>query len=162
MATNYSLTPRIGGPSAADTEVRTPKAFGVCPGPEKPLKRFCGNLRSRATPLKRGVNERTNRSENDDTRFTPQGVVLRPVHTVVASLLLLLLLTWQSAVAASERGVPPAKHRPELSPLWDVAGGTNAPTKRQWDRKRKELKRQWMEFLGPFPKRIPPLNEAAD
>jgi dienelactone hydrolase len=47
---------------------------------------------------------------------------------------------------------------PQLSPLPTAFGGTNADARLDWNRARKDLKRQWIEFLGPFPRRKAPLE----
>lgn len=39
-----------------------------------------------------------------------------------------------------------------------ATAGTNAAARQEWSRARKDLKRQWIEFLGPFPRRKVPLD----
>jgi dienelactone hydrolase len=63
----------------------------------------------------------------------------------------------QAAAPAGSSTVPP-----QLTPLLapSPSGASRSPPKKVWAKKRQELKQQWLEILGPFPKTKPPLMTA--
>jgi dienelactone hydrolase len=77
-----------------------------------------------------------------------------------------LFSTLQSPAFAEENlseriHVPPAqtpKDSPQLSALLQTANGKTISTKEQWLKQREVLKREWLKFMGEFPKQRAPLK----
>src|SRR5690349_8583044 len=69
---------------------------------------------------------------------------------------LALLSTLGGALFAEWRQAPPepASGFVHLSPLLVDAAGKPITTRAGWQRRRKEIDRQWRDFMGPFPRRV--------
>src|ERR1051326_2686083 len=73
-----------------------------------------------------------------------------------SSILIPLLAVLAGALFEEWRQPPPepAGGFAHLSPLLVDAEGKPIAGRAAWMRRRKELQRQWSEFLGPFPRRV--------
>lgn len=73
-----------------------------------------------------------------------------------AALSLVALAAAVAPLFAELRRPPePAPAGPALSPLLVDSGGGVVTTRRAWDRRRAQLRREWDEILGPLPRRVP-------
>lgn len=69
--------------------------------------------------------------------------------------------TAQTEKLVEQIQIPPArlpKDSPKLSPLLQTPEGKVIETKRQWLKQREVLKRDWLKFMGQFPKKRVPLK----
>lgn len=86
---------------------------------------------------------------------------MRSFNVALAILVSGCALARAEDIKVSDLQKPPAPLpavMPKLSLLLAEASGKPIATQADWLKRRDELKRQWQEFLGPFPKERAPLN----